>query len=95
MESSVKKKIENNFEYQEKSNFDVKKKLILIKPGLSGIGSIFFRNEEDYLKNLEDPEEVYKKYIFKPWPSSVTNSRKLTACITHTITDNEIPKKKN
>lgn len=49
-----------NFEYY---NFDVKKKLIQIKPGLSGIGSIFFRNEEDYLKNLEDPEEVYKKYI--------------------------------
>ena len=37
----------------------------------------------------------YIKNIFKPCPSSVTNSKKLTACITQTITDNEIPKKKN
>tara|TARA_Y100000992_G_scaffold225110_1_gene156796 strand:+ start:150 stop:785 length:636 start_codon:yes stop_codon:yes gene_type:complete len=32
-------------------------------PGLSGYGSIYFRDEESILSNSNDPDEVYKKKI--------------------------------
>lgn len=34
-----------------------------VSPGLSGVGSIIFRNEENILQNSRDPDKVYKKYI--------------------------------
>ena len=37
-----------------------KKKIIQIKPGLSGIGSIFFRNEEDFIGNDKKSVEKYQ-----------------------------------
>ena len=33
------------------------------KPGLSGIGSIFFRNEENLFFNTENPHKFYEEYI--------------------------------
>ena len=35
------------------------------KPGLTGIGSIYFRDEEDLISNsnYKDPHEFYKKHI--------------------------------
>jgi len=42
----------------------VKKNIYNVKPGLSGIGSIIFRNEEILLSNSAIPlDEYYKKYI--------------------------------
>ena len=38
-------------------------KLNTVKPGLTGIGSIYFRNEERYLAELDNPMEFYIKYI--------------------------------
>ena len=34
-----------------------------VKPGLTGIGSIIFRDEESYLKNKENPSDFYDKKI--------------------------------
>lgn len=45
------------------SNF-VKKNIYSVKPGLSGIGSIIFRDEEKLLSNSKMPmEQLYKKHI--------------------------------
>ena len=42
----------------------VKKQIYNVKPGLSGIGSIIFRDEENLLSNSEIPiDEFYKVYI--------------------------------
>lgn len=42
----------------------VKKNIYNIKPGLSGIGSIIFRNEEELLSNTKLPlDEFYNNYI--------------------------------
>ena len=49
-----------NFNYYDNETRSIISK---IKPGLSGIGSIYFRNEEDYLTTSEDPEEIYKNII--------------------------------
>ncbi len=40
-----------------------KKKIIKTKPGLSGIGSIFFRNEEDFIGNNKSSVEKYQIQI--------------------------------
>jgi len=45
-------------------------KLNAISPGLTGIGSIFFRDEERYLANRDDPIEFYKKHII-PYKSEL------------------------
>lgn len=43
---------------------EVKKKIYNVKPGLSGIGSVIFRNEEILLSNSTIPlDEFYKKFI--------------------------------
>lgn len=34
-----------------------------VRPGLSGISSIIFRDEEKILQNTKDPDKTYKKYI--------------------------------
>tara|TARA_Y100001970_G_scaffold293827_1_gene443566 strand:+ start:3296 stop:3958 length:663 start_codon:yes stop_codon:yes gene_type:complete len=41
-----------------------------IKPGLTGIGSIIFRDEESYLKNRENASEFYDKKII-PYKSTL------------------------
>ena len=38
-------------------------KLNTVRPGLTGIGSIIFRDEERYLTNSENPMEFYKRTI--------------------------------
>lgn len=43
---------------------NVKKNIYNVKPGLTGIGSIVFRDEEELLSNSKIPlDEFYKKYI--------------------------------
>ena len=39
------------------------RKIVKVRPGLSGIGSIFFRNEEDMLDQAEGAEEFYDNTI--------------------------------
>lgn len=38
-------------------------KVSVVRPGLSGVGSIIFRNEEELLENSSDRFEDYKKFI--------------------------------
>ena len=44
---------------------DIQSKIYNIKPGLTGIGSIVFRDEESIISNItnEDPHEFYKRVI--------------------------------
>ena len=42
---------------------EAREKLNTIKPGLTGIGSIVFRDEERYLADLDEPMEFYRKHI--------------------------------
>ena len=39
------------------------KTLSTVRPGLSGLGSIYFRNEEDLLQGLDNPLEYYSSVI--------------------------------
>lgn len=41
-----------------------------IRPGLTGIGSIFFRDEEQFLISKDDPMAFYEEYII-PYKSSL------------------------
>lgn len=40
-----------------------KAKLCSVRPGLTGIGSIFFRSEENFLDGVSDPEMLYANVI--------------------------------
>lgn len=42
---------------------DDQKIISSLRPGLSGISSIIFRDEEKILQNTNDPDKTYKKYI--------------------------------
>ena len=42
---------------------DVQSEIVKVKPGLSGIGSIFFRDEEDLLHEAANPTEFYDHII--------------------------------
>jgi lipopolysaccharide/colanic/teichoic acid biosynthesis glycosyltransferase len=42
---------------------ETKQLLYKVKPGLSGIGSIILRNEEEILKRIEDKKDFYKNVI--------------------------------
>jgi lipopolysaccharide/colanic/teichoic acid biosynthesis glycosyltransferase len=46
-------------------NINVKKEISKLKPGLSGVSSIVFRNEEKYFigKNPEENKKIYKDEI--------------------------------
>ena len=46
-------------------NEDVQSKIYNVKPGLTGIGSIIFRDEESIISavTVEDPHEFYKRII--------------------------------
>jgi lipopolysaccharide/colanic/teichoic acid biosynthesis glycosyltransferase len=47
----------------EKYSDEIKQRLYNFKPGLSGIGSIVLRNEEEILKMTEDKEGFYRDII--------------------------------
>jgi len=49
---------------------EARQKLNTIRPGLTGIGSIVFRNEERYLADREDPMEFYREHII-PYKSDL------------------------
>ena len=42
----------------------------MIRPGLTGIGSIIFRDEERYLVDRDEPIEFYKEHII-PYKSDL------------------------
>ena len=42
---------------------DVQEEIVKVKPGLSGVGSIFFRDEEDLLHEVANPTEFYDEII--------------------------------
>lgn len=42
---------------------DVKKIVLLARPGLSGVGSIVFRNEEFILQKFDNPRDIYDDLI--------------------------------
>jgi lipopolysaccharide/colanic/teichoic acid biosynthesis glycosyltransferase len=46
-------------------SFEVQSKIYNVKPGLTGIGSIIFRDEESIISSIEDedPHEFYKRTI--------------------------------
>ena len=41
----------------------IKSKVYNITPGVTGIGSLIFRDEEKYLSQTDDPEKFYKEHI--------------------------------
>lgn len=47
-----------------------REKLNTVRPGLTGVGSIIFRDEERYLAGLEDPMEFYREHII-PYKSAL------------------------
>ena len=47
-----------------------REKLNTIRPGLTGIGSIVFRDEERYLADLDEPMEFYREHII-PYKSDL------------------------
>jgi len=47
----------------EKYPEETKQKIYNMKPGLSGIGSVIFRNEELFIQNIIDKENFYKDII--------------------------------
>lgn len=50
-------------QFYDKYSNSVKQKISTLRPGLSGIGSVVFRNEEDILKTMDDKEEFDEKVI--------------------------------
>ena len=42
---------------------DVQKEIVKVRPGLSGIGSIIFRDEEDILHDMDNQVEFYDRVI--------------------------------
>ena len=42
---------------------DVQAEIVKVKPGLSGVGSIFFRDEEDLLHEVANPTRFYDEVI--------------------------------
>jgi lipopolysaccharide/colanic/teichoic acid biosynthesis glycosyltransferase len=44
-------------------NESQKKIISSVVPGLSGMGSVVFRDEEKYFQDSNDPDEAYKKHI--------------------------------
>ena len=47
----------------KKYPLSTQKKLNLIRPGLTGVGSIFFRDAECYLEGRDNPENSYEEEI--------------------------------
>tara|TARA_B100000003_G_C10858028_1_gene341827 strand:- start:504 stop:1010 length:507 start_codon:yes stop_codon:yes gene_type:complete len=42
---------------------NIRKSILSVKPGLSGIGSLIFRDEESFLKDISSPNDFYKTMI--------------------------------
>ena len=42
---------------------DLLREMLKLKPGLSGVGSIFFRNEEEILQAFDDPRPFYDSVV--------------------------------
>ena len=57
----------NTYAYYSDS---VRQKLNTIRPGLTGIGSIIFRDEERYLADRDEPMEFYREHII-PYKSDL------------------------
>jgi lipopolysaccharide/colanic/teichoic acid biosynthesis glycosyltransferase len=57
----------NTYAYYSDS---ARQKLNTIRPGLTGIGSIIFRDEERYLANRDEPMEFYREHII-PYKSDL------------------------
>jgi lipopolysaccharide/colanic/teichoic acid biosynthesis glycosyltransferase len=53
-------------EHYDAFSYDVKQKLYNLKPGLTGIGSIVFRNEEEILQQFEN-KKIFHKEIINPY----------------------------
>ena len=49
---------------------EAREKLNMIRPGLTGIGSIVFRDEERYLADLDEPMVFYREHII-PYKSDL------------------------
>ncbi len=49
---------------------NARRKLDMIRPGLTGIGSIFFRDEERYLTQQDEPIKFYREHII-PYKSEL------------------------
>lgn len=45
-------------------NDEVKQKIYLSKPGITGIGSVVFRDEEKIVSDAADPKEAYRNIIY-------------------------------
>jgi lipopolysaccharide/colanic/teichoic acid biosynthesis glycosyltransferase len=43
------------------------KEIIKVRPGLSGIGSIVFRNEEEMMHANNDPDKFYDEIVMPTW----------------------------
>tara|TARA_S200000501_G_scaffold367892_1_gene404912 strand:+ start:776 stop:1441 length:666 start_codon:yes stop_codon:yes gene_type:complete len=50
--------------------FQSKKEIIKVRPGLSGVGSIVFRNEEEMMQANNDPESFYDNTVM-PYKGSL------------------------
>jgi lipopolysaccharide/colanic/teichoic acid biosynthesis glycosyltransferase len=50
-------------EHYDAYSDDVKQKLYKLRPGLTGIGSIVFRNEEEILQQFEDKKHFHERTI--------------------------------
>tara|TARA_B100000900_G_scaffold387965_1_gene379629 strand:+ start:777 stop:1439 length:663 start_codon:yes stop_codon:yes gene_type:complete len=59
--------VPNTYSFYDKFAQDTLNK---IRPGLTGIGSIIFRDEEKFLENKKDPIDFYRKNII-PYKSSL------------------------
>lgn len=61
---------------------DAKDKLNLIRPGLSGVGSVIFRNEEQILQKVGDKKEAFYQKVISPYKQELevwyVDHRKLT-----------------
>jgi lipopolysaccharide/colanic/teichoic acid biosynthesis glycosyltransferase len=59
--------VRDQFDFYSEDN---KKNLYNAKPGLSGLGSIAFRNEEEILMNVDD-KESFDKNVIAPYKASL------------------------
>ena len=87
--------VKKNFEYYSP---EARKIISSVRPGLSGVGSVVFRNEEDLLKNVKNRDHFYQSEI-APYKAKLevwfTNNFSLTlylACIIATIVAILFPK---
>lgn len=57
----------NTYEYYSEGT---RQKLNTIRPGLTGVGSIVFRDEERFLKDCDEPMQFYREHII-PYKSDL------------------------